>query len=579
MLSSEASTPDVVKTSEATSSSRSRLRQASARGARPIVSLLTEKAWERSLDKAEGASVIVPEAASAYGHSVGRPHANCKGLLMTSTTLDAPAGSAAPGRDRRWIALAVIGIAQLMIILDASIVNIALPHAQAALHISDANRQCALTSYTLTFGGLLLLGGRIADYVGRKRTFLIGLFGFAGASALGGLAQSQSWLFGARALQGVFAALLAPAVLSLITTTFTEAHERAKAFAVYGAISGTGAAIGLIAGGALTEFLSWRWTLLVNTPIAIAVAIAASVLVTESRAEGDRHFDVPGAVAATSGLALLVYGFTEASLHGWTAPLTLALLGVAAVLLVGFVLWEARAKNPMLPLRIVLDRNRGGSYLAFFLATLAMFSVFLFLTYYFQGVLGYSALKAGVAFMPFPIGVITSSMIASRTLPRFGPRVLATTGFSLAVIGMLWLTQLPSDSAYVTHVVPAMLLISMGMGHVFVPLSSTALLGVPNHDAGAGSALVNTMQQVGGSLGVAFLNTIATSATASYAAAHGGLSRAAVVHGFTSGFAIGVGILVVAVIVVSTLIRSPRRDIDADGGVYEIEPGLAPVAA
>ena len=473
--------------------------------------------------------------------------------------------------DRRWLALAVIGVAQLMIILDASIVNIALPHAQVALHISDATRQWALTSYTLTFGGLLLLGGRIADYFGRKRTFLTGLFGFAAASALGGLAQSAGWLFGARAIQGAFAALLAPAVLSLITTTFTEAHERAKAFAVYGAISGTGAAIGLIAGGALTEYLSWRWTLLVNTPIAIAVAFAAIPLIKESRAEGDRHFDIPGAAVATVGLATLVYGFTEASLHGWTAPLTLTLLVVAAALLIGFVAWESQAANPMLPLRIVLDRNRGGSFLAFFLATLGMFAVFLFLTYYFQGVLHYSALKAGVAFLPFPLGVITSSTIASRTLPRFGPRLLATGGFSLAVLGMLWLTQLPADSSYLVHVVPSMLLISMGMGHVFVPLSSTALLGVPNHDAGAASALVNTMQQVGGSLGVAFLNTIATSATASYAAAHGGVTPTAVVHGFTSAFAISAGIMALAAIVVVSLVRPPAGRAGSGEPVYDGE--------
>jgi EmrB/QacA subfamily drug resistance transporter len=485
-----------------------------------------------------------------------------------------------PTNDRRWLALAVIGVAQLMIILDASIVNIALPHAQVALHISDANRQWALTAYTLTFGGLLLLGGRIADYFGRKRTFLAGLFGFAAASALGGAAQSAGWLFGARALQGVFAAVLAPAVLSLITTTFTEAHERAKAFAVYGAISGTGAAIGLIAGGALTEYLSWRWTLLVNTPIAIAVAIASLPLIKESRAEGDRHFDVPGALVATSGLALLVYGFTEASLHSWTAPLTVGLLVSAVVLLTAFVLWEARAKNPMLPLRIILDRNRGGSYLAFFLATLAMFAMFLFLTYYLQGVLGYSPLKAGVAFLPFPLGVITSATIASKTLPRFGPRLLATGGFSLAVIGMLWLTQLQADSSYLLHVVPSMLLISLGMGHVFVPLSSTALLGVPNHDAGAASALVNTMQQVGGSLGIAFLNTIATNATTSYAKSHGGLTSAATVHGFTSAFAVGVGIMALAAIVVVTLIRpnsntpSQERSYD-EGDERELRPEFA----
>jgi EmrB/QacA subfamily drug resistance transporter len=481
--------------------------------------------------------------------------------------------------DRRWLALAVIGIAQLMIILDASIMNIALPHAQKALHISDADRQWALTAYTLTFGGLLLLGGRIADYLGRKRTFLVGLFGFAGASALGGLAQNAGWLFGARAVQGAFAAVLAPAVLSLITTTFTEAHERAKAFAVYGAISGTGAAIGLIAGGALTEYLSWRWTLLVNTPIAIVVAIAAMRLISESRAEGDRHFDVPGALVATGGLALLVYGFTEASLHGWAAPLTLTLLAVATLLLIGFVAWERRAKNPMLPLRIILDRNRGGSYLAFFLATLAMFGMFLFLTYYFQGVLGYSALKAGVAFLPFPLGIITSSTIASRTLPRFGPRVLAASGFSLASLGMLWLTQLPATSSYGFHVVPAMLMISLGMGQVFVPLSSTALLGVPNHDAGAASALVNTMQQVGGSLGVAFLNTIATSATVAYAHSHGGLTRAAQVHGFTSAFSVGVGIMLAAALVVVTLVQSPKRDRGDDDKAYDVDASPVPVAA
>src|SRR5690349_1117687 len=260
---------------------------------------------------------------------------------MTSTA-PAPAGTTGE-RDRRWLALAVIGVAQLMIVLDASIVNIALPHAQAALHISDASRQWALTAYTLTFGGLLLLGGRVADYFGRKRTFLVGLFGFAAASALGGAAQNATWLFGARALQGVFAAVLAPAVLSLVTTTFPEPRERAKAFAVYGAISGAGGALGLLLGGVLTEYFSWRWTLLVNTPIAIAVAIASLPLLQESRASGDRRFDIPGALLATGGLAGLVWGFTEASVHGWSAPFTLTLIGAAGVLLVGVVWWQTRS--------------------------------------------------------------------------------------------------------------------------------------------------------------------------------------------------------------------------------------------
>ena len=481
-------------------------------------------------------------------------------------------------KDHRWLALAVIGVAQLMIILDASIVNIALPQAQADLGISDGNRQWVLTAYTVAFGGLLLLGGRVADYFGRKRTFIVGLLGFAAASALGGAAQSAGWLFGARALQGVFAAVLAPAVLSLITTTFTEPRERAKAFAVYGAISGTGAAIGLIVGGALTEYASWRWTLLVNTPIAVLVALAALPLLRESRAEGDRRYDLPGAVIATSGLVALVYGFTNASTHSWTAPLTVGLMASAVVLLAAFVLWEQRAANPLLPLRIVLDRNRGGSFLAFLLATLAMFSVFLFLSYYFQDVRGYSPLKAGFAFLPFPLGIITSATLASRFLPRFGPRPLAITGFAMGTVGILWLTQLEPGSSYLLHLVPSMVVISLGMGQVFVPLSSTALLGVPNHDAGVASALVNTMQQVGGSLGIAFLNTIATNATTSYAGDHGGLSPAAVTHGFTTAFGYGAIIFAVATVAVALLIKARPADVGADEDDVDglvLEPALA----
>lgn len=480
-----------------------------------------------------------------------------------------------PTKDKRWLALAVIGIAQLMIILDASIVTIALPDAQKALHISDANRQWVQTAYSLAFGGLLLLGGRIADYVGRKRVFIAGLLGFAAASALGGAAQTSGQLFAARALQGAFAAVLAPAVLSLLTTTFTEAKERAKAFAVYGAISGTGAAIGLIAGGALTSYASWRWTLFVNVPIALVVAAVAVPLLKESRADGDRRYDLPGAAIATAGLVALVYGFTQASIHSWTAPLTLTLIGAAVVLLAGFVVYEQRgAANPMLPLRIVLDRNRGGSYLAFLLATLGMFATFLFLTFYMQDVRGWSALKSGFAFLPFPLGVITSATIASKTLPRFGPRPLATAGFSSATLGLLWLTQLAPDSSYLTHLVPSMLLISLGMGQIFVSLSSTALLGVPQHDAGVASALVNTMQQIGGSLGIAFLNTIATNATVGYARSHGGFSPAAVVHGFTRGFAISAGIFALATVTVWLIIQARPDDVAGRGhGVEYGEDG------
>jgi EmrB/QacA subfamily drug resistance transporter len=480
-------------------------------------------------------------------------------------------------KDHRWLALAVIGVAQLMIILDSSIVTIALPHAQTALHISNGSRQWVQTAYTLTFGGLLLLGGRVSDYFGRKRTFLIGLLGFAAASALGGTAQSAGWLFGARAIQGAIAALLAPSVLSLITTTFTETRERAKAFAVYGAISGTGAAIGLIAGGALTEYLSWRWTLFVNVPIAIIVAIAAVPLLRESRAEGDRRYDAIGAGIATVGLALIVYGFTNASTHSWTAPLTVGSIAASVVLLVAFVGWEQRAKNPLLPLRIVLDRNRGGAYLSFFLATLGMFATFLFLTYYMQDVLGWSPLKSGFAFLPFPIGIIVSATIASKTLPRLGPRPLATLGFALGTLGLLSLTQLHPDSAYATHLVPAMLLISLGMGQVFVSMSSTALIGVPLHDAGVASAMVNTMQQVGGSLGVAFLNTIATTATAHYALSHHGGSAAAVTHGFTTAFGYSAAVFALATVLVALLVRARKSDVSTPGpeSARDSEPVLA----
>ncbi len=306
---------------------------------------------------------------------------------------------------------AVIAIAQLMVVLDASIVTIALPRAQEDLGISDADRQWVITAYTLAFGGLLLLGGRIADFVGRKRIFLIGLLGFAAASALGGAAQNEAMLFGARALQGAFAALLAPAALSLITVTFTAPRERAKAFGVYGAISGGGAAIGLILGGVLTEYASWRWCLFVNVPIAIAAALAALPTVHESRAEGDRHYDVPGAVLVTGGLVALVYGFTEAAKTGvgWLSAQTLSLLAVAAVLLIGFVMVERRTAHPLLPLPIVTDRNRGGSFLASLLVGAGLFAMFLFLTYYFQINLGYSPLKSGFAFLPFSVGIIVTA--------------------------------------------------------------------------------------------------------------------------------------------------------------------------
>ncbi|MFL6062354.1 MAG: MFS transporter [Marmoricola sp.] len=466
---------------------------------------------------------------------------------------------------RRWLALVVIAVAQLMVVLDASIVNIALPSAQHALGISDANRQWVITAYALAFGGLLLLGGRIADFVGRKRAFVIGLVGFGVASAIGGLAQNQGELFGARALQGAFAALMAPAALSLITVTFSEPKERAKAFGVYGGISGGGAALGLILGGVLTEYASWRWTLLVNTPIAIATAVAAAVLVRESRAEGRAKYDIPGVVTSTLGLVALVYGFTKANESGWSAASTISLLAAAVVLLVSFVLIERNTAEPLLPTRVFTERNRAGAFLVSLLLGLALFGMFLFLVYYMQGTLHYSAVKSGLAFLPFSVGVVVGAGVASNLLPRIGPRPLMVGGTAAAAIGMVLFTQITVDGSYLTTVLPAQIVMSIGMGLAFVALSSTALVGVEEHDAGVASALVNTTQQVGGSLGTALLNTIAASATASYVSAHVGQTAQGLVHGYTVAFTWGLGALVLASLLSLTLVTKQRPQAEVEG--------------
>ena len=490
-----------------------------------------------------------------------------------------------PPDPRRWLALAVLAAAQLMIILDASIVNVALPSAQEDLGITNADRQWMVTAYTLAFGGLLLLGGRIADYTGRKRTFIIGLLGFAGASALGGLAPNQELLFAARALQGGFAALMAPAALSIVTVTFTDHRERAKAFGVFGALAGGGAAIGLIVGGVLTEYASWRWCLGVNVPVAIIVAAAAVPIVHESKAPGDTSYDVPGVLMATLGLVSLVYGFTEAakaknpddpsdtSVQGWTAPSTVTFLVIAVVLLVAFVLWEQRAKNPMLPLRIVLDRNRGGSYLTFLLVGAGLFAMFLFLTYYFQLNLGYSPLKAGFAFLPFSLGIILTAGVVAQLLPRVGPRPLIIPGLIMAVVGMLWLTQITQDTSYWTHVFPAMVLMSVGLAGVFIPASSTSLVGVGHHDAGVASAVLNTSQQIGGSLGTALLNTLFAGAVTAYLvdnpitdpAKAEETTKLAYIHGYHVSFFWGAVLLAAALVVATVFINAHKEDVPAEG--------------
>jgi EmrB/QacA subfamily drug resistance transporter len=496
----------------------------------------------------------------------------------TSRGPDAVAATESSGQDsKRWLALCVIGLAQLMVILDASIVNIALPSAQRELGITDADRQWVVTAYTLAFGGLLLLGGRIADYTGRKRTFIIGLLGFAAASALGGVASNAGLLFAARGLQGAFGALLAPAALSLITVTFTEPKERARAFGVFGAISGGGAAIGLIVGGVLTEYASWRWCLGVNVPIAILAALAAIPVVKESRAHGNTRYDVPGAVLVTAGLVALVYGFTEAAKPdvGWTAGSTMTLLVGSVVLLVAFAVWEMRTANPLLPMRIALDRNRGGSFLTFLLVGAGLFAMFLFLTFYFQTVLGYSALRSGFAFLPFSGGIIVSAGLVAQMLPKVGPKPLMVGGLVMSVVGMLYLTQISATTSFVTHVLPAELLLSVGMAGVFIPASSTALVGVDSHDAGVASALLNTTQQVGGSLGLALLNTLYAGAVTSYLTENARspadvqrLQFDAFLHGYRVSFFWGAVLLAAALLTTIVFINAKKDEIPA-------EPALA----
>ncbi|MFJ5780440.1 MFS transporter, partial [Streptomyces sp. NPDC093094] len=470
----------------------------------------------------------------------------------------------------RWKALVFIALAQLMVVLDATIVNIALPSAQQDLGISDGNRQWVVTAYALAFGGLLLFGGRIADLWGRKRAFVIGLAGFAAASALGGAATTGAMMFGARALQGVFGALLAPAALSLLAVMFTDGRERAKAFGIYGAIAGGGGAVGLILGGFLTEYLDWRWTFFVNIPFAVVAAAGAWFVIREP--EGGRNrasLDIPGVILSTLGLVALVYGFTRAESDGWGDAVTVGMFVAAGVLLVSFVLVESRVRAPLLPLRVVTDRNRGGVYLSLGLAIIAMFGLFLFLTYYLQIVKGYSPVKTGFAFLPMIVGMITgSTQIGTRLMTRVAPRLLMGPGFLVAAVGMLLLTQMEIGSSYAALLLPAMLLLGLGMGSAFMPAMSLATQGVRAQDAGVASAMVNTSQQVGGAIGTALLNTIAASATTAYVADHIGsapgrsqqqlVQLEGMVEGYTSAIWFAVGILVAAAVIALTLVNAGR---------------------
>ncbi len=483
------------------------------------------------------------------------------------------------------IALAVICVAQLMIVLDATIVNIALPQMQRELGFSDTGLSWVLNAYTLTFGGLLLLGARSGDILGRRRMFVIGIVIFTVASLLGGFAQSQAWLLAARALQGVGGAIASPTALSLISTNFEEGPKRNRAFGAFAAVSSAGAAIGLLAGGMLTSWLSWRWTLFVNVPIGIALAFAAPRYIRESERHPGR-FDLAGAFTSTIGMATLVYGFIRAADDGWTDSLTLLSFTTAVILLAAFVFIERRGEQPITPLHMFANRDRTGSYLVMLALAAAMFGMFFFLTLFVQNVLDYSPLRAGFAFVPITIAIALTAGIASKLLPTVGPKRLMVTGGVLAAVGLIWLAQISADSGYLGGLLSPMLLFGLGMGFIFVPVTIVALAGVEPHESGAASGLLNTMQMVGGSLGLAILVTVFGTASGNEAEKQvpqflatatpeqvaqfeqtGQLpdpfGDAIFAQGASTGFQVAAGLAVLALIVALVAIRAKPSDVEA----------------
>jgi EmrB/QacA subfamily drug resistance transporter len=460
----------------------------------------------------------------------------------------------------RWAVLALVGTAQLMVVLDSTIVNIALPSAQRALGFSTSDREWIVTAYALAFGSLLLLGGKLGDLFGRKWTFIVGLSGFAIVSAIGGLSSSFEMLVSARALQGVFGALLAPSALGLLTVTFAGSPDRPKAFGIFGAIAGGGASVGLLLGGALTQVLSWRWCLYVNLAIAVPTAtFALRLLVNESDPQRT-GIDLPGLLAGSGGLFALVYGFSNAETQSWSASATIIALAASVVLLSAFAAVERRAAHPLLPPRIVANRARGGAYISVLLVGAGIFGAFFFLTYYMQQNLGFSPLSTGVAFLPLTaILVVTSVTAQTVVMPRTGARPLVVTGMTLGLVAMILLTHLAPGSGYASHVLPGLLILGVGVGCVIAPSIATATLGVDVHDTGVASAMVNTSQQIGGSVGLALLSTVSASAATSYAASHGHLrtlAAAAAVHGYTTAFTWGAGIFALGLLLALLILPS-----------------------
>jgi EmrB/QacA subfamily drug resistance transporter len=480
-----------------------------------------------------------------------------------ATTNPEPPVTDHAGHPRRWWLLAVLALSQLMVVLDGTIVNIALPDAQVALGMSDGDRTWVVTVYALAFGSLLLLGGRIADYWGRKRSFLVGMTGFAIASGIGGLAESTTQLLIARGLQGAFAALLAPAALAILTLTFPSGKDRIKAFAVFGAIGGGGAAVGLVLGGVLTEYVNWNWCLLVNIPIALVAILAGIPLIRESRAHGNTRYDLPGAILVVAGLASVVFGFSQAA-SGWGRWETIVPLAVGVVLMTVFVLVEKRATNPLLPMRVITNRIRGGAFLVSALNGMALIGALLFLTFYFQIVLGYTPLQAGIASLPMTATIMVCAPFFSSILPKIGVRLPMTVGPIVAACGLFWLSFITVQGDFAFEVLPGVILLGIGLAAVFVPLQNVALAGINEHDAGVASAAVTATQQIGGSVGAALFTALYASALSAYLGSHGASSTVqleAFVSGYSVVFVWAAGLMLLAAPIAFFLIRPNKADL------------------
>jgi EmrB/QacA subfamily drug resistance transporter len=483
--------------------------------------------------------------------------------------------------------LVVIATAQLMVVLDATIVNVALPHIQQALGFSGTGLEWVVNAYAVTFGGLLLLGGRAGDILGRRRVFISGLLLFSAASLFGGFATSQAWLLTARAVQGVGGAVIAPTALALITTNFPQGQVRNRAFGVYSAMAGAGGATGMLLGGVLTTYASWRWVLFVNVPIGIVVAAAAPRVLAESPRRPGK-VDVPGAVTGTGGVALLVYGLSKAAtgadgISHWGDAQVLASLAASVALLVSFVLIEMRSSRPLLPMRVLADRNRSGAYLIMLCIGTGLFGLFFFLSVFLQTVLGYSAIRTGLAYLPFPVGLVTASAVASQLVPRVGPRPLILAGAAMVAGGIFWLSRLTEHASYFSHLLGPQLVSSFGLGLVFVPLALVALHKVAEQDSGVASSLLNAAQQVGGAIGLALLGTVAWTAVAdsvrtqvAQAAAAGhplppsgtppaSIYDHALTVGISRGFVVAAGIAVLALLIAIVTIRVSRQELAAAG--------------